>query len=81
MSSWSFDPGDQTIGWGGAEARLEVAVAQQKRSQELFDQRILERADRPALVCAQAGNVNTGAFDPLEPIAAAVRGPRGPVVI
>jgi glutamate/tyrosine decarboxylase-like PLP-dependent enzyme len=31
-------------------------------------------ADRPALVCAQAGNVNSGAFDPLEPIADAVRG-------
>ena len=30
-------------------------------------------ADRPALVCAQAGNVNSGAFDPLEPIAAEVR--------
>jgi glutamate/tyrosine decarboxylase-like PLP-dependent enzyme len=29
--------------------------------------------DSPAIVCAQAGNVNTGAFDPLEPIAAAVR--------
>jgi glutamate/tyrosine decarboxylase-like PLP-dependent enzyme len=29
--------------------------------------------DRPLLVCAQAGNVNTGAFDPLEPISAAVR--------
>ena len=27
----------------------------------------------PAIVCAQAGNVNTGAFDPLEPIADAVR--------
>ncbi len=27
----------------------------------------------PALVCAQAGNVNTGAFDPLPPIVAAVR--------
>jgi glutamate/tyrosine decarboxylase-like PLP-dependent enzyme len=26
--------------------------------------------DGPAIVCAQAGNVNTGAFDPLEPIAA-----------
>jgi glutamate/tyrosine decarboxylase-like PLP-dependent enzyme len=30
---------------------------------------ILSRDGRPALVCAQAGNVNTGAFDPLEPIA------------
>ncbi len=28
----------------------------------------LRRLDRPALVCAQAGNVNTGAFDPLPPI-------------
>jgi glutamate/tyrosine decarboxylase-like PLP-dependent enzyme len=33
----------------------------------------LEDLDRPALVVAQAGNVNTGAFDPLPPIAAAVR--------
>ena len=31
-------------------------------------------ADRPVLVCAQAGNVNSGAFDPLEPMVAAVRG-------
>ncbi len=29
--------------------------------------------DHPVLVVAQAGNVNTGAFDPLEPISAAVR--------
>ena len=29
--------------------------------------------DRPALVCAQAGNVNTGAFDPLPEIADLVR--------
>ena len=29
--------------------------------------------DRPALVTAQAGNVNTGAFDPLPPIVDAVR--------
>lgn len=29
---------------------------------------------RPVLVCAQAGNVNTGAFDPLESIADAVAG-------
>ncbi|HEX6364138.1 MAG TPA: pyridoxal-dependent decarboxylase [Albitalea sp.] len=27
----------------------------------------------PAIVCAQAGNVNTGAFDPFEPIVAAAR--------
>ncbi|HLO35711.1 MAG TPA: aminotransferase class V-fold PLP-dependent enzyme, partial [Candidatus Deferrimicrobium sp.] len=29
--------------------------------------------DRPVIVCAQAGNVNTGAFDPLPEIVAAVR--------
>lgn len=29
----------------------------------------LEAAEGPAIVCAQAGNVNTGAFDPLEEIA------------
>lgn len=37
----------------------------------------LHRLDRPALVCAQAGNVNTGAFDPLEPIVEAVRANQG----
>ena len=30
----------------------------------------------PCIVCAQAGNVNTGAFDPLEPIAEAARARR-----
>lgn len=29
----------------------------------------LPRVSGPAIVCAQAGNVNSGAFDPLEPIA------------
>jgi glutamate/tyrosine decarboxylase-like PLP-dependent enzyme len=33
----------------------------------------LQAIGRPALVCAQAGNVNTGAFDPLPPILEAVR--------
>ena len=34
---------------------------------------VLAGLDRPALVCAQAGNVNTGAFDPLPAITDAVR--------
>ena len=34
---------------------------------------ILASLDRPAIVCAQAGNVNTGAFDPLPAITAATR--------
>jgi glutamate/tyrosine decarboxylase-like PLP-dependent enzyme len=37
----------------------------------------LASLDRPAIVCAQAGNVNTGAFDPLGPIVAAVRDNHG----
>ena len=34
---------------------------------------VLAGLDRPALVCAQAGNVNTGGFDPLPEIADRVR--------
>ncbi|HUQ23075.1 MAG TPA: pyridoxal-dependent decarboxylase [Gaiellaceae bacterium] len=34
----------------------------------------LETGAGPTIVCAQAGNVNTGAFDPLEEIADAVQG-------
>jgi glutamate/tyrosine decarboxylase-like PLP-dependent enzyme len=33
----------------------------------------LGEGDGPAIVCAQAGNVNTGAFDPLEEVVAACR--------
>src|SRR4051812_46818707 len=38
---------------------------------------VLSDLGRPALVTAQAGNVNTGAFDPLPPIVAAVRATGG----
>jgi glutamate/tyrosine decarboxylase-like PLP-dependent enzyme len=34
----------------------------------------LERLDGPIIVCAQAGNVNTGACDPLDAVADAVEG-------
>jgi glutamate/tyrosine decarboxylase-like PLP-dependent enzyme len=37
----------------------------------------LTRADAPTIVCAQAGEVNTGAFDPLEAIADATRSAGG----
>jgi glutamate/tyrosine decarboxylase-like PLP-dependent enzyme len=52
------------IGLGRESARL-VAVD----GQGAIDPEALE-LDGPAIVCAQAGNVNTGAFDPLEPLAA-----------
>ena len=51
------------IGLGMGTARL-VAVD----DQGAIDPDALE-LDGPAIVCAQAGNVNSGAFDPLEPIA------------
>jgi glutamate/tyrosine decarboxylase-like PLP-dependent enzyme len=34
---------------------------------------VLSASEGPAIVCAQAGNVNTGAFDPLDEIAAVAR--------
>ena len=34
---------------------------------------VLAATTRPTIVCAQAGNVNSGAVDPMEPIAAATR--------
>src|SRR5688572_7781700 len=51
-----------------------VAVDDQGRMRaDALSDALAAAVDRPTLVCAQAGNVNTGAFDPLEPIAAAVR--------
>lgn len=35
---------------------------------------LLPKVSGPAIVCLQAGNVNTGAFDPIEQICAAVKG-------
>jgi hypothetical protein len=46
---------------------------------ETFEHRLrtlretLARIDGPTIVCAQAGNVNTGSFDPLREIATATR--------
>lgn len=58
----------------GSERVLTVPADHQGRmiASELPD---LDPADGPILICAQAGEVNTGAFDPFEPIAewAAVR--------
>jgi len=62
----------QMLGLGRERVHVVPADAQGRmRPDEL--RAILARLGRPALVCAQAGNVNTGAFDPLRQIAAAVR--------
>src|SRR5450755_2290483 len=56
----------------GAETAIRVAVDGQGRMQPEALARTLAELGQPALVCAQAGNVNTGAIDPLSPMADAV---------
>ncbi len=57
----------------GRERVVRVAADAQGRMRADALARALAGLDRPALVCAQAGNVNTGAFDPLPEIAALTR--------
>jgi glutamate/tyrosine decarboxylase-like PLP-dependent enzyme len=52
----------------GTGSIVELPVDDQGRLQA-NDVRDALRAEGPTIVCAQAGEVNTGAFDPLEPIA------------
>ena len=63
------------LGLGAARVRT-VPVDGQGRIRADGVREALARGTGPAIVCAQAGNVNTGAFDPLEEIVAAAR-PRG----
>jgi glutamate/tyrosine decarboxylase-like PLP-dependent enzyme len=62
----------QMLGLGRRPA-VRVASDAQGRLRPDALRAALAAAGGPALVCAQAGNVNTGACDPLEPIADAVR--------
>ncbi|MBI4563399.1 MAG: aspartate aminotransferase family protein [Planctomycetes bacterium] len=57
----------------GRERVIRIPVDEQgrMRSDELLT--VLTEVRKPALVCAQAGNVNTGAFDPIPEIVPAVR--------
>ena len=61
----------------GAETAVRLAVDGQGRMRPDSLAETLERLGRPALVCAQAGNVNSGAIDPILPIADAVRAHQG----
>jgi glutamate/tyrosine decarboxylase-like PLP-dependent enzyme len=62
---------------GFGERRVTVVPADgQGRMDASALEDALRRTEGPAIVCAQAGNVNTGAFDPLRAIAEATR-PRG----
>jgi glutamate/tyrosine decarboxylase-like PLP-dependent enzyme len=53
----------------GSETAIRVAADGQGRMQPGELASTLAGLDGPAIVCAQAGNVATGAFDPFEPIA------------
>ncbi len=62
----------QMLGLGRGRVHR-VAADEQGRMRPDALRETLARIDGPTIVCAQAGNVNTGAFDPLPEIAAAVR--------
>jgi glutamate/tyrosine decarboxylase-like PLP-dependent enzyme len=53
----------------GSETAVRVAADDQGRMQPRELASTLAGLDGPTIVCAQAGNVATGAFDPFEPIA------------
>ena len=52
----------------GADRVIRVAVDEQGRMRPDTLRATLTGLEGPTIVCAQAGNVNTGAFDPLRPI-------------
>jgi glutamate/tyrosine decarboxylase-like PLP-dependent enzyme len=60
------------IGFGASTLMVADADAQGRILPESVSA-CLERCDGPAIVCAQAGNVNTGAFDPLDRLARLTR--------
>jgi glutamate/tyrosine decarboxylase-like PLP-dependent enzyme len=62
----------QMLGLGRARVHR-VATDGQGRMRADVLRETLARIDGPTIVCAQAGNVNTGAFDPLREIVEAVR--------
>jgi glutamate/tyrosine decarboxylase-like PLP-dependent enzyme len=61
----------------GSRSVVRVAADNQGRMQPKELQTLLEAASGPVIVCAQAGNVNTGAFDPIDEIAALVHAREG----
>lgn len=57
----------------GASTIVPVVADEQGRMRTDSLRELLAGITQPAIVCAQAGNVNTGAFDPLSEISAVVR--------
>jgi glutamate/tyrosine decarboxylase-like PLP-dependent enzyme len=62
----------QMLGLGRGRVHR-VGADEQGRMRPDVLRETLARIDGPTIVCAQAGNVNTGAFDPLPEISAAIR--------
>ncbi|HYO75221.1 MAG TPA: aminotransferase class V-fold PLP-dependent enzyme [Thermoanaerobaculia bacterium] len=57
----------------GTRQLLRVEADEQGRMRADRLRRLLENLTGPTIICAQAGNVNTGSFDPLREIAEAAR--------
>jgi glutamate/tyrosine decarboxylase-like PLP-dependent enzyme len=53
----------------GADTAVKVAADDQGRMEPAELEAVLAAGSGPAIVCTQAGNVNSGAFDPLDEIA------------
>jgi glutamate/tyrosine decarboxylase-like PLP-dependent enzyme/RimJ/RimL family protein N-acetyltransferase len=66
----TIDRSLRLLGLGTASTELVPVDAQGRLRADALAQ-ALGRGEGPAIVCAQAGNVNTGAFDPLPEITAA----------
>jgi len=56
------------LGFGTARVELVEADGQGRMSAPALRRVLAERSGAPTIVCAQAGNVNSGAFDPLPEI-------------
>jgi glutamate/tyrosine decarboxylase-like PLP-dependent enzyme len=63
----------QMLGLGRNRVHRVAADEQGRMRADALRETLAGLRDRPVLVCAQSGNVNTGAFDPLPEIVAAVR--------
>jgi glutamate/tyrosine decarboxylase-like PLP-dependent enzyme len=62
------------LGLGSGRLRVVPADGQGRMDAAALPEALAACRGRPTIVCAQAGNVNTGAFDPLPEIGAAARG-------
>jgi glutamate/tyrosine decarboxylase-like PLP-dependent enzyme len=68
----TIDAALRAIGLGAPSVVVDADGEGRVRPQELA--RVLDGLTGPVIVCAQAGNVNTGAFDPFDDIAAIAHG-------